>query len=70
MMMRTLILINSFVYRILMTSREKYNIYFLRDDGVTVIVASIVHESLKTLLGAFGINAYSLTGHTFSGPYV
>ena len=28
-------LINSFIYRILMTSREKYNISFLRDEGVT-----------------------------------
>ena len=33
--MRTLILINSFVYGILMTSREKYNISFLGDEGVT-----------------------------------
>ena len=28
-------LINSFIYRILMTSRGKYNISFLRDEGVT-----------------------------------
>ena len=33
-MMKTLILINSFVYEILMTSRDKYNISFLRDDDV------------------------------------
>ena len=33
--MKTLILINSFVYEILMTSRDKYNISFLRDDDVT-----------------------------------
>ena len=34
-MMKTLILINSFVYGILMTSREKYNISFIWDEGVT-----------------------------------
>ena len=33
--MRILILINSFVYGIFMTSREKYNISFLQDEGVT-----------------------------------
>ena len=40
-MIKTLILINSFVYEILMTSRETYNISFLRDEGVTITVDAL-----------------------------
>ena len=51
-MMRTLILNNSFVYEILMTSREKYNISFLRDEGVTVVgLASPMQFQDKIFIG-------------------